>query len=515
MELQKNKTKTLKGFTLVELIIVITILAILATIGFISFKNYFSTTRDSVRVADVKTIFDGLSIYKIKTGKNLPPDSSIEIQAGINKLSIQGEVGDGVKGVIKLGGNGKDPKDQRNYIYSVSKDLQKAQLMTYLESGENINYISVLPKSYAEDITIDYINRPIYIYGDKLGIITDENKTPIQYTYSSQTGVDLLDNSLKDKELNTYIGGDVGNGGKITSTGNVLAQELEQSISGSLSCGETTYNGYTIGSLNHNQSYNYTKEITIPNGTQNKQLTISCINGEYDTQNSTETITSTSCESGYVPYSNSCVLNKCRGSIIRNATSNATGENHLKTWSYNENGGECSFKCNLNYTYNSITNTCEANTKTESCLSIPANSHYNTTNSITQTWNGATWVPTNLSNYNETSSTTECRFSCDTGYHYDSGSNQCVGNSCSSPTSAIHAGLTYTLGSQSLSHGSLVTITSSNRAFGASPSAGVTSAKFTYSCNAGVLSLDSTTNNAGSCNSGGYTFNGNYSSPSC
>ncbi|MBW7954449.1 hypothetical protein H3C61_01420, partial [Candidatus Gracilibacteria bacterium] len=76
-------------------------------------------------------------------------------------------------------------------------------------------------------------------------------------------------------------------------------------------------------------------------------------------------------------------------------------------------------------------------------------------------------------------------------------------------------GLTYTLGSQSLSHGSLVTITSSNRAFGASPSAGVTSAKFTYSCNAGVLSLDSTTNNAGSCNSGGYTFNGNYSSPSC
>ncbi|MBW7955017.1 hypothetical protein H3C61_04365, partial [Candidatus Gracilibacteria bacterium] len=102
-----------------------------------------------------------------------------------------------------------------------------------------------------------------------------------------------------------------------------------------------------------------------------------------------------------------------------------------------------------------------------------------------------------------------------TGYHYDSGSNQCVGNSCSTPTSGIHAGLTYTLGSQTLSHGSSVTITSSNRAFGTSPANGVTSAKFTYSCNAGVVTQISTSNNAGSCSSGGYTFNGNYSSPSC
>jgi prepilin-type N-terminal cleavage/methylation domain-containing protein len=45
-----------KGFTLVELIIVITILAILATITYISFKNYSGSARDSIRVTDIKTI---------------------------------------------------------------------------------------------------------------------------------------------------------------------------------------------------------------------------------------------------------------------------------------------------------------------------------------------------------------------------------------------------------------------------------------------------------------------------
>ena len=54
-----NKIKTIsanKGFTLVELIVVITILAILWTIAFISFAWYSKNSRDSVRIADMNNI---------------------------------------------------------------------------------------------------------------------------------------------------------------------------------------------------------------------------------------------------------------------------------------------------------------------------------------------------------------------------------------------------------------------------------------------------------------------------
>jgi prepilin-type N-terminal cleavage/methylation domain-containing protein len=44
------------GFTLVELIIVITILAILVTIGIVSFQNYTKGSRDAKRVAELKNI---------------------------------------------------------------------------------------------------------------------------------------------------------------------------------------------------------------------------------------------------------------------------------------------------------------------------------------------------------------------------------------------------------------------------------------------------------------------------
>ncbi len=76
--------------------------------------------------------------------------------------------------------------------------------------------------------------------------------------------------------------------------------------------------------------------------------------------------------------------------------------------------------------------------------------------------------------------------SCSSGYSFNNNytTPACNGNSCTTPTSAVHSTLTYSLTSQTLAHGGSVTITSANRAFGTSPANGTTSAKFTYSCNA-------------------------------
>jgi prepilin-type N-terminal cleavage/methylation domain-containing protein len=52
----KNKAYASQGFTLVELIVVITILAILATVGFISLQGYSAQSRDSKRTADLRSL---------------------------------------------------------------------------------------------------------------------------------------------------------------------------------------------------------------------------------------------------------------------------------------------------------------------------------------------------------------------------------------------------------------------------------------------------------------------------
>ena len=57
-----------KGFTLVELLVVISILAILAVIGSVVYQGIMQRTRDSRRIADAKTLTTSLELYKNTNG---------------------------------------------------------------------------------------------------------------------------------------------------------------------------------------------------------------------------------------------------------------------------------------------------------------------------------------------------------------------------------------------------------------------------------------------------------------
>jgi prepilin-type cleavage/methylation N-terminal domain protein len=53
---------TKKGFTLVELIVVITILAVLATIAFLTLGDYPAQSRDTKRQASVANILEKIKV---------------------------------------------------------------------------------------------------------------------------------------------------------------------------------------------------------------------------------------------------------------------------------------------------------------------------------------------------------------------------------------------------------------------------------------------------------------------
>jgi len=72
----------------VELIVVITIAAILATIGFVVYKDYISSSRDSNRIVQLNDISDGLELLSLKS--KLPyPDNAIEISASGSLFAYQ------------------------------------------------------------------------------------------------------------------------------------------------------------------------------------------------------------------------------------------------------------------------------------------------------------------------------------------------------------------------------------------------------------------------------------------
>jgi hypothetical protein len=87
---------------------------------------------------------------------------------------------------------------------------------------------------------------------------------------------------------------------------------------------------------------------------------------------------------------------------------------------------ECRYKCKENYTWDG--SKCRASTRIADCLERPAHSVWNEVASITQTWNGREWLPKLEPEYSYSSSDTECKYVCDTGFYHVDG--KCVANPC-------------------------------------------------------------------------------------
>ena len=66
----RSKIGPIFGFTLVELIVVITILAILATVGFLSLSGYSDDARTATVKANVRTVYSAILTESTTTGNS-------------------------------------------------------------------------------------------------------------------------------------------------------------------------------------------------------------------------------------------------------------------------------------------------------------------------------------------------------------------------------------------------------------------------------------------------------------
>lgn len=126
-----------------------------------------------------------------------------------------------------------------------------------------------------------------------------------------------------------------------------------------------------------------------------------------------------------IPYSTA--IAQC---ISTGGTWNA-GYNYCQTLKY---------KCGkMGGNWDSSTETCS---RTAICTDKPTNSSWNTESSITQTYNGEDWLPSNTSTHSEIASSSECYFKCDYGYFWTG--SECAVSPCNSNSCSALEGFSYT-----------------------------------------------------------------------
>jgi type II secretion system protein G len=114
------KQKGEKGFTLIEILIVVAIIGMLSSIVLVGLGSFRSRGRDARRAADLREIQNALELYYAKNGNYPAEESSVDV----SELNLQNE---GI-GVTKIPA---DPSSGQTYQYG--SDGQSYVLSATLE----------------------------------------------------------------------------------------------------------------------------------------------------------------------------------------------------------------------------------------------------------------------------------------------------------------------------------------------------------------------------------------------
>lgn len=125
--MKKNKVIKWQGFTLVELMVVISIIAILTGMLLVAYQGTRATARDGKRKADLEQIRIALQMYHADCG-SYPLVSEISFGGALTSTCL-------VTPVTYMSQLPTDPNPSYSYRYEVGAGRNTYQLCTRLETG--------------------------------------------------------------------------------------------------------------------------------------------------------------------------------------------------------------------------------------------------------------------------------------------------------------------------------------------------------------------------------------------
>lgn len=126
--MMNKKTKTLFGFTMIELLVVTTIIIILTSIGLVSYTSANRSARNGKRKADIEMVRQALVLYR--TDNSTYPATS-------NFTNMLTTIADYTSSTTVT-----DPKNDVTYFYSYSSNGSTFTLSARLEPDATLYQVS-------------------------------------------------------------------------------------------------------------------------------------------------------------------------------------------------------------------------------------------------------------------------------------------------------------------------------------------------------------------------------------
>ena len=413
MKLRKN------AFTFIELITVVIIISILSVIGYVSFDWYISKARDSKRASDVSEMKVSLWFYYMENSNFPIPDKWNKALYDWDLLWTQWVMGDNLSKKLSKSVLEKptDPLSDSEYLYSTTNIQAEYELLAIYESDIILETsANLLNKSNASDTLYPkiewnfnqiFIKTPNYIVwvpsilnseivdsemtlnddNIKSQIITWGSNLPSVWILPAETWWIDINLSVYDWSIDRY-------------TDNIerekIAIVIQDSFDNSVLASQDLYSSI-IEKDSVEELVTFANEVVFNNVAKSFDLELQCIN-KPDYINTT-----------YIYWEPTL---------------------QEEEWQNIDSLKPCYYECNTNYTWNSITNNCDANKKIVGCLwTYPTNS-IQIDSSYEQTWNWIEWAPTIFWWQNQD----DCEYICADWYSWVN----CEPNPCLAGTQTIN-----------------------------------------------------------------------------